>query len=113
MRGFSKTVVASAGGFTYSPAYVVDHWSTPCNIGVGVNNVGGALYYVQHTFDSPFTVALNSSPSAANWLNNDFLSSATTSDDTNYAFPPRAIRLALAPSSSAQATISIRQAGPR
>lgn len=115
MRQFSTTVVASAGGFTYSPAYVVDTWSTPCNIAVGVKTVGAgsALYTVQHTFEDPFSVALNSSPTAATWRNNSVLVSASVGDDTNYAFAPTAIRLALAGAVSAQATMTIVQSGPR
>lgn len=115
MRNYSTTVVASAGGFTYSPAYVVDTWTTPCNIGVGVSIIGAgsAVYTVQHTFDDPFRIALNSSPTAATWVNNDVLVSASVNDDTNYAFAPTAIRLAVYAAASARATMTIVQSGPR
>jgi hypothetical protein len=117
MRPFSTTVIASAGGNTFSNAFVVDTYSNPCNIGIGVNidyGLGGnsALYTVQHTFADPFTVNLNDRSLTSLWLDNDVLVSAKVSDDTNYAFPPSAIRLKLYPAVSAKATITIIQAGP-
>lgn len=115
-RRFTSTVVASAGGFTVGRAFIVDTWSNPCNIGIGVNidfglGGGSAIYSVQHTFDDPFTVNL-SNPALGNWLDNDTLVSANVSNDTNYAFPPTAIRLRVYPATSAQCTMTIIQAGP-
>ncbi len=113
-RSFTSTVTSSAGGFTYGRAFVVDNYSVPCNIAVGVNlNYGAAqsIYSVQHTFDDPFTLNL-SNPAVGNWLDNDTLVSASTSNDTNYAFPPTAIRLKLYAAASAQATMTVIQAGP-
>jgi hypothetical protein len=111
MRRFSATVDASAGGISYSKPFVVDTWSNPCNIGIGVTVAGSALYTVQHTFADPYAVNL-ANPTAASWLDNDFLASASVGNDTNYAFPPTAIRLALAAAASAQATMTVIQAGP-
>lgn len=114
MRRFTATVVASAGGFSYSKPYIVDTWINPCNIGIGVIRDFGAasaVYTVQHTFDNPFAVNL-ADPANGTWLNNDVLVSASVSDDTNYAFPPTAIRLALAGAVSAQCTMTVIQAGP-
>lgn len=110
MRPFTVTVQASAGGATVSPAYVVCNYSTPCNIGIGVIT-SGATYDVQHTFADPFTINLNSSVSAANWLNNDVLVSALVNDDTNYAFAPTAIRLRVR-AGTGEATMTLVQAGP-
>lgn len=112
MRPQRFTVQASAGGNTFSPPFVVDHWTPPTNIGIGVTVAGSALYSVQHTFADPFTVNLND-PTTAIWINNDTLASASVNDDTNYAFPPTAIRLSLAAAVTAQATITIIQAGPQ
>lgn len=111
MRPKIFTVVASAGGTTYTPAYPIDVTNNPCNIAVGVIVTGSALYDVQHTFTSPWSTNLSIS-SNGSWLNNDLLSSASTSDDTNYAFPPQAIRVALRAATSATATVTIIQAGP-
>lgn len=115
-RRFTSTVVASAGGFTYSNAFVVDTWNNPCDIAVGVTidyGLGGnsAIYSVQHTFDDPFTINLNNR-ALGTWRDNSVLTSAMVAGDTNYAFPPTAIRLKLYAAASAQATMTIIQAGP-
>lgn len=114
MRRFTSTVAASGGGNTFGRPFIVDTWSNPCNIGVGVYidfGTTSAIYSVQHTFDDPFSTNL-SLPGNGTWLDNDALVSANTSNDTNYAFPPTAIRLKLYPAASAQATMTIIQAGP-
>lgn len=106
----SFLVVASAGGFTTSPAFVVDRFSNPCNIGVGVVT-SGAIYTIQHTFADPGKTNINASLSAVNWDMNATLVSANTNNDTNYAFPPSAIRMRVN-AGSGKATVSIIQAGP-
>lgn len=122
MRAKTFVVTASAGGPTYSPAYPVDTYNNPCNIGIGVT-VSGALAVadVQHTFSDPWSMNLNV-VSAAVWENNSTLVSATQAGaangaySTNYAYPPRAIRLRVRALASAsvgeQAIITIQQAGP-
>lgn len=112
MRAKTFTVTASAGGASTSPVYPIDTYQNPCNIGIGVTIVGAgsAVYTVQHTFADPWSQNLNTA--SVTWLNNDILVSATTNGDTNYAFPPRAVRLSLAAAASASATITIQQAGP-
>lgn len=120
MREKTYTVVASAGGTTYSQAYPIDTYSNPCNIGVGVTlvyGVGSAVYDVQHTFSDPYAINLNLNPTANTeatgvWANNATLTSATATGDTNYAFPPRAIRFAIRAAASASITGHIVQAGP-
>lgn len=111
MRPKVFTVVASAGGVSTSPVYPIDITNNPCNIAVGVTVTGSALYDVQHTFSNPWSANLNTLANGI-WLNNDLLSSASTNDDTNYAFPPQAIRLSLRSAVSATATVTIIQAGP-
>lgn len=123
MRPKTFTVVGSAGGPTYSPAYAVDTYNNPCNIGIGVV-VSGAetIADVQHTFSDPWSINLTANVSAGVWINNSTLVSATQANningatDTNYAFPPRAIRLRVRALTSAgagnAATITIQQAGP-
>ncbi len=111
MQPQSYTITGSAGGASVSPVFVVDTFNVPCNIGIGVVVSGTVVYDVQHTFTDPRTTNLNI-PANATWLNNDVLVSATGTDDTNYAFPPSAIRLSLRAASSGQATINIIQAGP-
>lgn len=121
-RAKTFIVAGSAGGATYSPAYPIDTWNNPANIGIGVV-VSGAecIADVQHTFSDPWSINLNV-VSAGVWINNSTLTSATAQNningatDTNYAFPPRAIRLRVRALSSAgtgnAATITIQQAGP-
>ena len=65
--------------------------STPFNVGFGVVVTGTVNYTIQHTFDDPF--ASNFDPSTATWFNHTDLTSQSTSQDGNYAFPVRAIRL--------------------
>ena len=121
-RAKTFIVGGSAGGPTYSPAWVVDTYNNPCNIGIAVTVSGPlAVADVQHTFTDPFATNINV-VSAAVWINNATLVSATQANningttDTNYAFPPRAIRLRVRALASAgtgeRATITIQQAGP-
>jgi len=120
MRAKSFTVIASAGGTTYSPAFPIDTYNNPTDIGIGVQLIygaGSAIYDVQHTFSNPWQINLNANPTANTsatgiWENNSVLTSATTTGDTNYAFPPRAIRFALRAAASARITGIIQQAGP-
>lgn len=120
-RAKSFTIVSSAGGTTYSPAYPIDTYTVPCNIGIGVAllyGVGSAVYDVQHTFSDPWAINLNANPTANTaatgiWINNSTLASATATGDTNYAYPPRAIRFALRAAASASITGTIQQSGPQ
>lgn len=122
MRAKTFTVVGSTGGPTYSPAYPIDTYNNPTNIGIGVTVSGlETIADVQHTFGDPYAINLNV-VSAVAWINNATLVSATAANningttDTNYAFPPRAIRLRVRAFASAgtgnAATITIQQAGP-
>ena len=100
MRRFKVSI-----GTTGVPApYYVDPHITPVNLGVGVyvTSVGGANYSVQHTFDDPFERKQDgrlrwSDPtvfvSGARWINHSTLTSLTSTADSNYAYPPNAVRL--------------------
>ena len=119
MRRKQFTVTSSAGGTTYSPAYPIDTFNNPTDIGIGVNIIYGttsAVYDVQHTFSDPWSINLNANPTANTaatgvWLNNSTLSSAAVNGDTNYVAPPTAIRFALRAAVSAQIQCTIIQAG--
>lgn len=111
---FTTTVAATAGGSTFSRVWVPDTGQNPFNIGIGVKvDFGGnsAQYTVQHTFDDPFGRDLNAS--GTTWYNHEFLVSGTSSDDGNYAFPVRGVRFFLTSAVSAQAVMTLVQAGPR
>ena len=123
MRPKSFTVAGSAGGSTYSPAFVVDYVTNPTSIAVAVVVSGNnTVADVQHTFSDPFATNLTSNVSAGVWILNSTLVSATQANaingatDTNYAFAPRAIRLRVRALASAgtqdRATITIIQTHP-
>lgn len=117
------TVNGSAGGPSVSPAFVVDRYNNPCNIGIGVVVSGNnSIADLQHTFADVGSINVNSAVSAVAWINNSTLTSATQAGapngayDANYAFGPTAIRLkvrALASAGAGEAvSITIQQAGP-
>lgn len=110
MRPFVSTVQANAGGVRVGNACVLSNYNTPSSIAVGVIT-SGAIYTVQHTYDDPFTINLNSSVSAANWIDNPTLVSANRNLDAVYTSPPTAIRLRLN-AGSGDATMTVIQTGP-
>ena len=122
MRPKVFSVVGSAGGPSHSPAYVVDTYNLPCDIGLGVTVSGvHSIADVQHTFADPFATDLNAAVSAAAWINHSVLTSCNATNqngsiDSNYAHPPRAIRLRVRAFASAsvgeRVTLTIQQAGP-
>lgn len=103
----AQTFVVSVNGGTGTTApFLVNPHLSPVNMGVVVyqsGSPGTGMYIVQHTFDSPFdrhplTGALiyanmTAFVSAARWINHPTLSSLTSTSDSNYAYPPAAIRL--------------------
>ena len=86
-----KPVTVTTSGTSVSSPVVVDYLISPFNIGFGVVVTGVATYTVQHTFDNPFVAGFD--PATATWFNHEDLVSQTTSQDGNYAFPVRAIRV--------------------
>lgn len=116
MRPKVFIVTASAAGNSVSPVYPIDIYPVPTNIGVGVDilyGIGGSAgYTVQHTFEDPWSINLNTQVSG-HWHNNATLVNQTTDGDTNYAFPPRALRILVSAAVSAQIRMTIDQAGPR
>jgi hypothetical protein len=121
MRAKTFTVVGSTGGPTYSPVYPIDTYGNPTCIGIGVVVSGlNTIADVQYTFSDPWNINLNA-VSAGVWSNDATLVSATQANttnwvSTNYAFPPRALRLRVRAMASAgageQVTIVIQPAGP-
>lgn len=123
MRPKVFTVAGSAGGATYSPAYPIDTYNNPCNIGVAIT-VSGAecIADCQHTFGDPWATNLSTSVSSVPWINLTALTSVTAANNINgttdgsYLYPPRAIRMRVRALTSAgagnAATLTIQQAGP-
>ena len=119
MRMKTFTVVASANGNTYSPAYPIDTYCNPTDIGIACDVVYGLVsagFTVQHTFDDPGIINLNANPIANTittgiWQNNSTIVNSSANVTTNYVAPPRAIRLLLSAAVSAAVRITIVQAG--
>jgi len=85
MRPTSVTQT-NAGSTAWIP---VDWRSNPFNLSFGcVVASGTPTYKVEHTFDDVFDSTVT--PTA---FTHEFITASTTSDDGNYAFPVRAIRL--------------------
>lgn len=122
MRPKVFSVTGSTGGVSHSPAYVVDTYNETCSIGLAVTVSGNvSIADVQHTFADPFANNLNASVSGNAWVNHDTLVSCNAANQngtlvSNYAHPPRAIRLRVRALASAgageRATLTIQQTGP-
>jgi hypothetical protein len=74
-------------GVGTSPVIPLDWRSDNFQCSLQCEVSGAATYTVEHTLINPF------GPDPLVWLSNDVLKDKTTSDDGNYAFPVRAIRL--------------------
>lgn len=111
MRSNTFLVTASAGGNSVSPVYVTDLYAVPFNVGGGVIVTGSAGYTVQHTFNDPSGIDLNTN-AAVTWFNNTYLSNQIASGDFNYAAPVTGIRLLVSAATTATATLQIIQTGP-
>ena len=88
----------------------IDQYLAPTNIGIGVVLISGTIdYTVQHSFDDPFNADLSVIPT---WFNSDStdLENATDSQDGNFAFPPRMVRL-LTNSGTGTIVLTLVQAG--
>jgi hypothetical protein len=83
--------------------FLVNQHVAPVNMGIGVYQSGGTgMYIVQHTFDDyfrrdsagrPIYADVTSFTSLARWSNHPTLTSLTSTADSNYAYPPLAVRL--------------------
>ena len=90
------TGLSTSAGY---PTYVPDTGIRPFNIGIGcVVNSTSVTYSVEHTFD-PIAFPIYGSSvgtiasSAATWFGNSGITSKSTNQDGNYAYPVSAIRL--------------------
>lgn len=86
-----RPITVTTSGESVSAPVVADYMVSPFNIGFGVVVTGTATYTVQHTFDDPFAAGFT--PASATWFSHENLVNQTTSQDGNYAFPVRAIRV--------------------
>ena len=104
-----QQIVSISGASAFSPIIPMNLDTSPFNVGFGVVTSTTAAYYVQHTFDNPWTTA---SPT---WFNHPSTPSsgtgATGNLDGNYAFPVAAIRISTASGNTATITLTTIQAG--
>jgi hypothetical protein len=87
----------------------MDHYSSPSTAAVGcVLSGGSATYSVQHTYDDVFSPSFN--PATATWINHPVLNAQTATADSNYAYPPRGVRLNVT-AGTGTVTMTVNQAG--
>jgi hypothetical protein len=100
-----QVLTRSAAGAT--SAFPVD-WrqGPPFSIGLGAVVAGGSTltYSIQHTFDDVFDPSVTPF-----WFDHDVLTAQTTSQDGNYAYPIRAIRLNVTAFTSGSVSLTILQ----
>jgi hypothetical protein len=86
-----KVQIVSQTDTGSSDAIVINTNTNPCNIGFGcIITDGSPDYTVQHTFDDPTVVDLNTS---ATWFSHPTIVAEDVNADGNYAFPITAVKL--------------------
>lgn len=104
-----RPVTVVADGTTPNSAVVpIDQYIAPTNIAMGVVVSGTVTFQVQHTYDDPF--AEDFDPATAVWFNHPTLTGSANAD-SNYAFPPRAVRITRT-AGTGSATMTLVQSGP-
>jgi hypothetical protein len=98
-----KVQTVSKTGVGSSSSLVMNTNISPFNVGFGVIVSGTVNYTVQHTFDDPAV-------GFSTWFSHPTISSETTNQDGNYAFPVTGIKL-LVNSGDGTATLKLIQAG--
>lgn len=83
-----RPVTVTVSGVAVSSPIPMDFRAQVFNVGFGCEVTGTVTYSVQHTFDDIYNTTLTPV-----WFNHAFVNAATTSQDGNYAFPIRAMRL--------------------
>lgn len=86
-----RPIRVAVTGVGVSAPIPLDTNQSPFAVGLGCVLDGSATYSVQHTYDDITSPSFN--PASATWFTNSGISAATTSVDSNYAFPVQAIRL--------------------
>lgn len=99
MGPVTLTTTDASGGATTSSVCPMDWRTVPVNVGIGCIVTGTVNYSVQHTFDG------------TNWIDNANISGATSTADTNYNFPVKAVRIRQA-SGSGHVVATVLQSGP-
>lgn len=105
----TQTGVSTTAGFT--SILFPDYDVRPFSVGIGcVVNSTAVAYSVQHSFD--YTGSSTFISSNATWFTNTTISTVSSNQDGNYAFPVSAIRLNVtAGSSTGTVSMTAIQAG--
>lgn len=101
-----RASVVSTSGVSISAVLPVNLNVTPINIGLAIVVTGSATYNVEHTYDDPY-----SATAPVTWFTCPNLAAAqTTTKDTFYSTPIRALRINQTAGAGSTATTVI-QAG--
>jgi len=105
-----RPVRLTVAGVGASAPIPFDRYVDPAQAAVAVLILSGtATYTVQHTFDDIWAPGF--APGSAVWFPHPVLAGQTVNADSNYAYPPMAIRLNVTISSGGNAQIIFSQAG--
>jgi len=96
----TSVTVSSATSSKWIP---VNIQQSDFKVSLGLEITGVGTYKVEHTFDN---IQTDASPTA---FTHETLTGVTASDDGNYAFPVRAVRLTCTAFTSGSATLMIIQ----
>lgn len=104
----ARPFVVTQTGVGSSSIYPFNLNITPGNIAIGCVINGTVNYTVQHTYDDVFAASFT--PAGATWFNHPTLAAQAASAESNYAYPPRAVRVTVN-SGSGSVTMTVIQAG--
>jgi hypothetical protein len=102
-----RPITVSVTGVGSSQPIPIDQYQSPANIALGVVVQGTITFQVQHTYDDVFAPSYN--PASGTWFNHPTLTGSANAD-SNYAFPPRAVRLTNT-AGTGVSTLTLVQAG--
>lgn len=105
-----RPVTESVTGVGFTPSIQVDYRQPQFKVGIGCVISGTVLYTVQHTFDdqADFSGASDYETNAT-WFDNATIAGANDNQDTNYAYPIRAVRVENEATSTGTTTITLLQ----
>lgn len=102
-----RPVTVSKTGVGQTAVVPVDYLQTAFAIGFGVVVSGTVTYTVQHTFDNVLDPTVTPT-----WFPHETLAGQTASQDGNYAFPIRGIRIDNT-AGTGSTTLTVLQGDPR
>jgi hypothetical protein len=88
-----------------SPAVVIDHLAENFAVGFGCVRGGDTTFKVQHTFDDIMDASVTPT-----WFDHSSVTGKTANTDGNYAFPVRAIRVAITAGTTGTVVMTVIQA---